>query len=177
MSRVGVYPGSFNPPTIAHLAITEAAVEQRSLDRVVWMLSHRPLAKEHVEEPPFDERLAVLGAIADALPWLSVATTEHQLLVDIADGFDVLVMGADKWHQVNDPVWYGNDTAARDDALARLPELAVAPRPPFEVPASIRLDVDEEHHHVSSTHARDGALHLMAPAARAHAEQTGTWLP
>ncbi|MDT1909227.1 hypothetical protein, partial [Acinetobacter baumannii] len=33
--RIGAYPGTFNPPTIAHLAVADAARAQRRLDRVV----------------------------------------------------------------------------------------------------------------------------------------------
>ena len=31
---IGCYPGSFNPPTVAHLAVAESAVEQAGLDRL-----------------------------------------------------------------------------------------------------------------------------------------------
>src|SRR5215218_1782883 len=113
-TRVGVYPGTFNPPTVTHLAIAGAAREQRDLDRVVLVLSTRPIDKEHVDRPRFEDRLAVLHADARATGWLDVAVTEHRLLVDIAQGYDVLIMGADKWAQVNDPRYYDGSLPARD---------------------------------------------------------------
>lgn len=174
--RTGVYPGSFNPPTIAHLAIAEAARHQRRLDRVWFVLSRRTLAKEDVDHPHFDHRVEVLTASVAHLPWLDVSVTDAQLLVDIADGHDVLILGADKWEQINDPVWYDDSPEARDAAIERLPELAIAPRPPINVPDAHRLDVAEVFGSVSSTQARNGALDLMTDAARAFAERSGAWI-
>ncbi|MDH4148476.1 MAG: hypothetical protein OEY23_25255 [Acidimicrobiia bacterium] len=172
--RRGVYPGSFNPPTTAHLAIAEAARSTHRLARVDLVMSKRALDKEHVERPTLEHRLSVLRDIAAGRPWLGVVVTEHQLLVDIADGYDVLVVGADKWGQLLDPRYYGS-IGARDDALARLPTIAVAPRPPHPAPAELLLDVDDTFHSVSSTAVRNGeVLHMLAEAA-AFDRRTGAW--
>ena len=173
--RVGVFPGSFNPPTVAHLAIAAAAREQRSLDRVVFALSRSPINKEHVDRPLFEHRVEVLRAEAARHRWLDVDITDARLRADIACDYDVLVMGADKWAQVNDPAYYGDDPAARDAALAALPALAIAPRPPFTVPPEHSLIVDAAHVVVSSSEARAGSTEWMAPAARAFDRRTGAW--
>ncbi len=171
-----MYPGSFNPPTTAHVAIAAAARRQRRLDEVVLVHSRRALGKGEVERPLFEHRIDVLAAVAADHHWLRAAVTEATLLVDIADGFDVVIMGADKWHQIQEIAWYA-DEAERDRAMARLPEVAVAPRPPLAVPGHVRLDVPVEAvHAVSSTEARTGRLELMAPAARRFAERTGAWI-
>jgi hypothetical protein len=82
-------------------------------------------------------------------------------LADIADGYDVLVLGADKWAQVLDPGFY-ESTADRDAAVARLPALAVAPRHGMPVPGEcVVLDVDLSH--ISSTAARAGRDELVLP--------------
>lgn len=175
VEKHGVYPGSFNPPTIAHLAVSEAAVNTHDLDRLVWSVSVRALAKESVQRPLLEHRLSVLRAVASSIEWLEIQVTELQILADIADGFDTIVMGADKWHQIHDTRWYDSE-AARDAALGRLPNLAIAPRPPLDVPAQHLLDVASEHGSVSSTAARAGDLELMLPAARVFAEQTGAWI-
>ncbi len=175
-TRTGVYPGSFNPPTVAHLAIADAARQQRRLDQVFLVLSRAPLAKEHVDHPLFDHRHEVVTRSVAHLDWLDVLITDHQLLVDIAGGHDVLILGADKWQQINDPVWYDGSHDRRDDAIERLPELAIAPRPPLVVPERHLLDVHEDMHAVSSTRARAGALDLMTDAARAFANDTGAWI-
>lgn len=174
--RIGAYPGTFNPPTVAHVAVARAALEQRGLDRVVLVLSRRPIDKEHVEVPTFDDRLAVVRAVAaHEGAWLDVAVTEHRLLVDIARGFDVLIMGADKWHQVNDPVYYDGDPAARDRAVAALPELAIAPRTGLVVPTEHVLAIDHTHDAVSSSAVRDGRREWMCAAAAVFDERTGAW--
>jgi hypothetical protein len=174
-ARRGVYPGSFNPPTVAHLAIAEAARRQFALDRVDLVLSRRALGKEDVERPLLRHRLEVLESVAARLPWLGVALTDAQLLADMAAGYDVLILGADKWHQVLDPRFYGDSDTERDRAVARLPRLAIAPRPPLEVPDEHRLEVPDERASMSSTRARAGAAELMLPEAADFDRRTGAW--
>ena len=177
--RRGVYPGSFSPPTVAHLAIATAAREQRSLDVVHLAISRRALNKEHVERPRLADRLEVLQRLADRVGWLEVVVTEAQLLVDIAHGYDVLVLGADKWVQVLDVRYYDDSPAARDDAVARLPELAIAPRVGTGTVADSRpeqrLDVPESLGRVSSTQARGGDLTVMVPEAAEFDRLSGAW--
>jgi nicotinic acid mononucleotide adenylyltransferase len=172
--RVGVYPGSFNPPTVAHLAIARSARRHAELSRVDFVVSRVALGKEHVELPLLDDRVSVLEHVARSHPWLRVRVTDARLLVDIAHGYDVLVMGADKWAQVLDPSWYGSD-AARDAALAELPRVLVAPRPGFAVAGAELLPLDDDHSHVSSSAARDGQSEMMLPEAAAFDAETGAW--
>lgn len=177
MGTAGVYPGSFNPPTTAHLAIAEAARDRHRLERVVLSISRSALAKEDVDHPHFDHRVGVLEASVADTPWLSVRVTERQLLADVAEGFDVLIVGADKWWQIQDPAWYDDDPAARDAAMARLPTLAIVARDGLTVPDEHRLDVPGGRtEDVSSTRAREGAVELMTAAARAFADRTGAWI-
>ena len=136
-ARLGVYPGSFNPPTDAHHEIALTAREHHGLHRVDFAVSTVTLGKESVMRPPFEERLAVIEASIADVDGLGLIVTEHQLIADIAGGYDVVVMGADKWAQVNDLAWYP-DHAARDAALAALPALALAPRPASTCPTSMR---------------------------------------
>ena len=153
---IGCYPGSFDPPTVAHLAVAEAAVAA-GLDRVDLVISRRALGKEHLDRS-LDRRLAVLDAVAATRPWLGVAVTDAQLITDIARPYDAVVMGADKWRQVLDIAWYAS-AAERDAAVASLPMVLVAPRGD-DRPEGVRLlDVDEAHLHVSATAVRDGRLH------------------
>ena len=157
MGGVGVFPGSFDPPTVAHLAIAEAARRHCRLDRLDLVVSRAPLGKDHAAQAPVEERVSSLERLAAGRPWLGVAVTEHRLLADVAAGYDVLVMGADKWAQLHDPAWYGGSTDERDAALARLPRVVVAPRAGFSPPDGVDvLDVDPGHHHVSSTAVREG---------------------
>jgi nicotinic acid mononucleotide adenylyltransferase len=175
---VGCYPGSFNPPTTAHLAIANAARKQCDLERLDLVVSREPLGKERVEAPRLEDRLAVLDAVARSRPWLGVRVTDKQLLADVADGYDILVVGADKWAQLNDSAWYGGSDAARDAALARLPHVVVAPRPPWPVPPERELrgvDLATLTSSVSSTAARTDKRHWMAPEAADFDTRTGAW--
>jgi nicotinic acid mononucleotide adenylyltransferase len=174
---VGAYPGTFNPPTVAHLAIAEAARSQGGLDRVDLLVSRLPLGKDPAQ-PPLQRRLTVLEAIAATRPWLGVRLTDRQLIADVAAGYDAVVLGADKWVQINDLVWYAGDPVTRDATLARLPRLLLVPRPPHALPGrlppdAVILDVDADHGPVSSTEARAGRREWMAPEAAA----AGWWDP
>jgi len=164
---VGVFPGSFNPPTIAHLHVADTAREQLGLERLDLVLSTITLGKDEGELARLDHRRRALGELAATRPWLAVRVVEERLLVDIAAGYDVLIVGADKWAQVIDPAWYGS-VEARDDALARLPLVAVAPRPPFPLPAPdtgiVVLDTDPAHHQVSASEVRAGRHDWRAPS-------------
>lgn len=169
--RIGVYPGSFNPPTRAHVEIALAARESHGLLRVDFAVSTVALGKEAVHRPPMDDRLAVIRESIDRIEGLGLVVTDAQLIADIADGYDVVVMGADKWAQVNDPAWYGHDPAERDAVLARLPRLALAPRPPHDIPDEHRLPVADDLLEVSSSAARAGRVEWMTDAAR----RSGLW--
>ena len=164
--RRGVYPGSFDPPTIAHAAIAEAAVQAADLDRLDLAISRLALGKDAETQRPLATRLAAVEKLAITRPWLRVIVTDEQLIADIAAGYDAVVMGADKWEQVCDPAWYADDPAARDAALARLPRVLVAPRPGFVVVGAEVLELPEHLGEVSSTAARAGSHHLIAPEAR-----------
>lgn len=171
---IGCYPGSFNPPTIAHLAVAAAALRRAGLDRLDLVISRSALGKEDLSIPSLSDRLDVLHAVAASRPWLGVAVTDSRLIADIADGYDVVVIGADKWAQVLDPAWYGGSTAARDDALSRLPRVLVAPRAGDHPTGVELLDVAEDLYPVSASAIREGhrsAQDWMLPEAAA----SGFW--
>jgi len=173
---IGVYPGSFNPPTVAHLAIARAAVEQCGLVRVDLVLSREALGKEDRDLVAIEDRADVLRAIAATRDWLGVRVTDDRLIGDIAEGYDVVILGADKWVQINELHWYGGSVDERDAVLARLPHIAGAPRPPFDLTGvTTVLEVDAEHHEVSATDVRAGRREWMAPEAIAFDDRTGAW--
>jgi hypothetical protein len=162
-----VYPGSFDPPTIAHVHLAETAIAQLGLDRVDFALSARTLGKDDSRLRPIDDRVAELTAISSGNARIGVTMTPHSLVADIAEGYQVIILGADKWHQVLDPVWYAS-IDARNEALQRLPLVALAARPPWTMPGEnasadppvgvdvVILDTDPSHHPVSATDVRAG---------------------
>lgn len=161
--RRAVFPGSFDPLTVGHLAVADAAREQVELERVDLVISATPLGKEVAAQAPVEERLEAIHLAASSRPWLAGAVTEHQLLVDIAQGYDVLIVGADKASQLLDPVFYGGSEVERDLAVSRLPRLAVAPRLGGFVPDdAIVLELPEWVAGVSSTAVRSGRVEWKA---------------
>jgi hypothetical protein len=179
--RPGIaFPGSFDPPTTAHLAIARAAHERLGGAPVTWIVSVAPLGKDAPATPRLAERVAVLRRAAAEHAWLDVSVTDSQLIVDIARGFEAVVIGADKWHQVLDPTWYGDDPRACDRAIAALPRVLVVPRGHDHSPLALRrpaeeLTIDPALALVSSTRARAGERDLMLPPARAYDDSTGAW--
>ncbi|CAN5560510.1 hypothetical protein BH10ACT1_BH10ACT1_04750 [soil metagenome] len=185
--RLGCYPGSFNPPTVAHLAVAEAARDAANLDRVDWVVSRRALGKEALVVPSIEDRLGLLREVASSRPWLGVVVSDLRLIADLAAGYDAVVMGADKWRQVNDPAWYDHDPEQRDAALAGLPLVLVAPRAGDAIieldghplPAGVeRLSVGEDHRPVNATAIRAGdpaAQGWLLPEAAAFDARTRAW--
>jgi hypothetical protein len=159
---------------VAHLAVAEAALHHGGLDRVDLVISRWALGKEHLDEASVTRRLAVLHRVCASRPWLGVAVTDARLIVEVAAGYAVVVLGADKWRQVIDPAWYGDDPcspdaiAARDAAVAALPRVLVAPRAGDRPDGVELLIIDDAHHHVSSSGVRsgiDGADRWVVPEA------------
>ncbi len=175
---LAVYPGSFDPPTVAHLAIVEAALGHVSTVRLV--LSERALGKDvPAGGTSVEVRRAVLDAATRDHRGVEVGVTAARLVVDIAEeaGADAVVVGSDKWDQVADPAWYGGSVAGRDAVLARLPVVLLVPRagggprqeatvPRPEGVEVVRLELPDDLRTVSSTRARAGEAHLMVEAAR-----------
>jgi hypothetical protein len=149
------YPGTFNPPTIAHIAVADAALRQLEIDEVVFVLTERTLGKNNAQLPPAHQRASELRSLSNKR--FDAVVTDRSLLVEIARGYDWLIMGADKWEQINEVHWYGDSAEQRDAAIDALPLVAVVPRPPFEVPNHlVRLEIAEHFAQVSSTAVRSG---------------------
>ena len=168
MALVGVYPGSFDPLTVAHLAIAEAARDLIGLARIDLVVSEVPLGKEAGLQAAPASRLARVEAARATRPWLRGRLTTAQLLVEVAVDYDVLVLGADKWHQLLDPAFYGS-IEARDEALARLPAtVLVAPRAgiagpvPFGPVRPVVLSLPDWVGEVSSSAVRAGRADWLA---------------
>ena len=123
---IALLAGSFDPPTVAHVALATAWREETRGD-VVLVYADRTLPKEPGgEEPLLDdaERLDALRRVAGAHAGFHAARASHGLIVDQAEaardrwpGVPVTVlMGSDKARQLFEPGWYED----RDEALDRL---------------------------------------------------------
>ena len=174
--RAGVYPGSFDPPTIAHLAIAVMARRAAELDRVDLVVSREALAKEGADNAPFDLRIQVIEASIAHAPWMNLVVTDDRLIADIASGYDAVILGGDKWAQIVDPAFYA-DEAARDDAVGRLPQV-IGPNRPGAPPlpdSAVLLELPARLHDVSSSAARTTNPEWMTPPARKTAEAQNLW--
>ena len=138
-----IFTGSFNPPTIAHVALLKE-VEQylqsqhvREPVRLYAAFSKRSVDKETVERPLLLDRILLLQSILwRRLPHIGILLFNRGLYVDQARGIRnafpgvkkiSFLMGFDKIVQILDPRYYQK----RDDELDALftqVELMVAPR-------------------------------------------------
>jgi nicotinate-nucleotide adenylyltransferase len=79
--RLGILSGTFNPPTRAHLALAEGALDV--VDGVLFVMP-RVLPHKSYEGVGFTDRLRMLEAATDGQPRFSLAATERGLFIEIA---------------------------------------------------------------------------------------------
>jgi len=182
--RVGVFAGSFNPLTRAHVALVNAALRSANLDVVIWACAAVSVDKERVERAALVDRLAqmrvfVAGRRRDALALLNrglyvdEARTLRTLLSPTAEL--TLLVGYDKIVQIFDPKYYDDRDAALR-ALFSLARLLVAPRGDDGADALATLLAQPENHpfaaHVSYLNVPSTWLRDSSTEARAFAAET-----
>lgn len=180
-SRLGVFPGSFNPITVAHGALAQAALSR--LDEVVFVL---PRVFPHKQDlrASFSQRLQLLCDAVGEWEGCSVASADGGLFVEIAaecraaygdETALTFLCGRDAAERIVN--WdYGYPGALA--AMLRQFDLLVAARrgeytPPTEFLHAIQpLALAGEFDHVSATEVREKIArgepwqHLVPPAAR-----------
>jgi nicotinate-nucleotide adenylyltransferase len=81
-ARLGILPGTFNPITVAHIGLAQAALEL--VDEVVFVLPrafpHKPYAGAS-----FTERVKMLNTALAGEPAFSIAATGPGLFIEIAE--------------------------------------------------------------------------------------------
>jgi nicotinate-nucleotide adenylyltransferase len=80
-ARLGVLPGTFNPITVAHLALARAALS--CVDEVVFVLP-RVFPHKQYSGTSFQDRIGMLQAALGGEPAFSAATSELGLFAEIA---------------------------------------------------------------------------------------------
>jgi nicotinamide-nucleotide adenylyltransferase len=135
-----VFPGSFNPPTTAHLAMSRQARQFGRLHGgmlVYAAMSKRTTDKETVERPLLVDRIVLLDTVLhNHAPRIGILLFNRGLYVEQAEAIrsqypDVgklyFLLGFDKIVQVFDAHYYENlDKALRE--LFALADILVAPR-------------------------------------------------
>jgi nicotinate (nicotinamide) nucleotide adenylyltransferase len=81
-ARVAVFPGAYNPPTVAHLEIARAAAEWA--DEVLWVIP-RAFPHKDFAGAPLEARCRMLAVLAQEHPAFSAATSQGGLYAEIAD--------------------------------------------------------------------------------------------
>ena len=179
--RPGVFPGSFNPVTVAHLALAEAALAL--VDEVLFVLP-RQFPHKIYSGASFEERVELLGSALDGSPRFSVAACEGGLFIEIAAecrkayGPDIrlsFLCGRDAAERIAD--WdYGRPGAFLE--MLKQFDLLVAARsgdycPPQGILNSFtRLELNGTFDYVSASEVRarigngEPWEHLVPPAAR-----------
>lgn len=135
-----VFPGSFNPPTNAHLAMLEQAqryARQHASMLVYAAISKHTIDKETVERPLLLDRVILLDdVLRHHLPETGTMLFNRGLYVEQAQAVHnafpdvrriLFLMGFDKVVQIFDPHYYTDRDAALRELFA-LAELLVAPR-------------------------------------------------
>jgi nicotinate (nicotinamide) nucleotide adenylyltransferase len=77
-----LFPGAWNPPTVAHLEMARAAREHA--DEVIWTLP-RSLPHKEFQGAGFEARSRMIEAIARSESGFSAAISERGLYAEIAD--------------------------------------------------------------------------------------------
>jgi len=80
-SRLGVLPGTFNPLTVAHLALAQAALDH--VEQVLFVLP-RAFPHKPYEGASFQQRIEMLRAAVRDSAAFSVAASDGGLFVEIA---------------------------------------------------------------------------------------------
>ena len=127
--RVGVLPGSFNPPTVAHLELARVARRRFELDTVAFSLSSVIVDKERVEGLCREDRLLLLSLLtADDVSAAAVVVnrglySEQAPAFRACFGHDTdlwFIVGMDKVLQIFDPRYYEDRDAALDTLFAQV---------------------------------------------------------
>lgn len=162
---ITLFPGAFNPPTRAHLAMALASLDFSA--EVVFVLP-REFPHKDFSGPGFTQRLEMLMRVCEAYPAFSVASCQRGLFIDVARAARAagesqeriyLLCGADAAQRILEWDYGGEDGI--EQQLEEY-ELLVAPRltgyaPPATLAPRIHsIAVSAGHQQISSTAVRLG---------------------
>ena len=139
-ARIGLLGGTFDPPHLGHLVLAVTAVEQLSLERVVFMPAGIPPHKRDARLSSSTDRLlltrlAIAGEPSFELSPLEIERPGASYTIDTVEELIrtygeatalILVMAADSFATI--------ETWREPDRLLELAEWAVGPRPGYPLP-------------------------------------------
>ena len=177
--RLAILPGTFNPPTVAHMALARAALAHA--DEVLFVLP-RAFPHKPYEGAAFEERVGMLEAVLEDEAGFSIAASGGGLFVEIAREARAaygprpalsVVCGRDAAERI---VNWDYGSAGAIERMLDIFDLLVAARggeyaPPAHLAARIRrLEMEAEWEEVSASEVRRRAavgegLEGLVPAA------------
>jgi nicotinate-nucleotide adenylyltransferase len=178
-SRLGILPGTFNPITVAHVALARAALSR--VDEVVYILP-RVFPHKAYARASFAQRVELLCAAAGQEASVSVAAADGGLFVEIAAecraayGSEValtFLCGRDAAERIIN--WDYGRPGVLGEMLRQFDLLVAARRGAYEPPAEFRaairsMELAGRFDHVSASEvrgmiARGEAWEHLVPAA------------
>jgi nicotinate (nicotinamide) nucleotide adenylyltransferase len=161
-SRLGILPGSFNPPTRAHLALAHAALDH--VDQVLLVLPEAFPHKSY-EGASFEQRLDMLRRLTAGEPYFMTGVSNGGLFIAIAqetrefypDAQLFFLCGRDAAERIVE--WDYGEAGVVERMLEAF-HLLVAPRngvyvPPAHVAASVHALSMEDYSDCSATAVRE----------------------
>lgn len=181
-NKLGILAGGFNPPTIAHVGLIEAA--SRQVDEVLCVV---PLVFPHkiYHGASLEERLRMLDAVRPANAACSIGVSEQGLFIDIARECRAaygpaaelfFLCGRDAAERIVE--WDYGEPGAVDRMLEEFSLLVAARHGRYEAPPHLahrigELTVARDLDEISSTEVRERIRageaweHLVPPAIHA----------
>jgi nicotinate (nicotinamide) nucleotide adenylyltransferase len=161
--RVAVFPGAWNPPTVAHVEIARAALNHAG--EIVWVLP-RAFPHKKFDAAGFAARCRMLELVTELDPHFSAAVSDGGLYAEIAeeardafgDGVEVaLVCGRDAAERIES--WNYGIPDFHDQMLERYPLIVAARAGDYEAPERhrnriSRLALGEDYNDISSSEIR-----------------------
>lgn len=107
--RIGLFGGSFNPPTLAHKALADFVFSTLDLDMLLWVVAPHNPEKDPATLAPFRHRFEMVRRVLQDTPGMTPSDIEERngsswtidtvraLRRDYPDQDLFLVIGADNW--------------------------------------------------------------------------------
>ncbi|NDJ09600.1 MAG: hypothetical protein EBY17_00180 [Acidobacteriia bacterium] len=80
-ARIAIFPGAWNPPTVAHVAIAQASLQWA--DEVIWILP-KSFPHKSFDGASFEQRQEMLRQLARTCDAFSAAVSETNLHIEMA---------------------------------------------------------------------------------------------
>jgi nicotinate-nucleotide adenylyltransferase len=118
LRRIGLWGGSFNPPTLAHKSLAEFTFSALNLDIMEWIICPSNPTKDPATIAPFIHRFTMVNALLDDQASMNANDMEERLGYSLTintvkalrqyypEDYLFFLMGADNWHSFHE--WGGD---------------------------------------------------------------------